>query len=55
MEINPVPALIGNDVLKSSVGKALSLTGHEVKPDDIQVCHRLKRKDTVIVEFKCRK
>ena len=54
MGINPVPASIG-DVLESSVCRALSLTGHEVKPDDLQACHRLKKKDTVIVKFKWRK
>ena len=55
LEINPVPASIGDDVLESSICRALSLTGHEVKPDDLQACHRLKKKDTVIVKFKCRK
>ena len=55
LEINPVPATIGDDVLESSICRALSLTGHEVKPDDLQACHRLKKKDTVIVKFKCRK
>ena len=55
MDINPVPASIGDDVLESSVCRASSLTGHEVKPDDLQACHRLKKKDTVIVKFKCRK
>ena len=44
LEINPVPASIGDDVLESSVCRALSLTGHEVKPDDLQACHRLKKK-----------
>ena len=55
LEINPVPASIGDDVLESSICRALSLTGHEVKPDDLQACHRLKKKDTVIIKFKCRK
>ena len=55
LEISPVPASIGDDVLESSICKALSVTGHEVKPDDLQACHRLKKKDTVIVKFKCRK
>ena len=55
LEINPVPASISGNVLESSVCRALSLTGHEVKPDDLQACHRLKKKDTVIVKFKCRK
>ena len=44
-----------DDVLESSLCKALSLTGHEVKPDDLQACYRLKKKDTLIVKFKCRK
>ena len=49
LEINPVSASIGN-----SVCRAFSLTGYEVKPDDLQACHRLNEKDTVIVKFKCR-
>ena len=55
LEINPVPASISDDALESSVCRALSLTGHEVKPDDLQACHRLNKKDTVIVKFKCRR
>ena len=55
LEINPVPVSIGDDVLESSVCKALFLTGHEVKPNYLQACHHLKKKDTVIVKFKCRK
>ena len=55
LKIDPVPASFADDVLENSVCRALSLTGHEVKPDDLQACHRLKKKDTVIVEFKCRK
>ena len=55
LEINPVPTSIDDDVLENSVCRALSLTGHEVKPDDLQACHRLKKKDTVIIKFKCRK
>ena len=26
-----------------------------VKPDDLQACHHLKKKDSVIVKFKCKK
>ena len=52
LDINPVPVFIGDDVLKNDVCRALSLTGHEVKPDDLQAC---QKKDTVIVKFKCRK
>ena len=44
LEINPVPASIGDAVLENSVCRALSLTGYEVKPDDLQVCHRLKKR-----------
>ena len=55
MEINLVPASIGDDVLESSICKVLSLTGHEVGCDDLQAFHRLKKQDTVIVKFKCRK
>ena len=39
LEINPVPASTGDDVLENRVGRVLSLTGHEVKPDDLQACH----------------
>ena len=44
LEINPVPAFIVNDVLENSVCRAFSLTGHEVKPYDLQACHRLKKR-----------
>ena len=47
LEINPVPASIGDDVLENSVCRALSLTGHEVKSDDLQPCHCLKKKRTL--------
>ena len=33
LEINPVPATTGDDVLKSRVCRTLSLTGHEVIPN----------------------
>ena len=33
----------------------LPLPGHEVKPDDLQAYHRLNKKNTVMVKFKCRK
>ena len=36
MEIHPVSATIGDDVLESSVCRALSQTNHEVKPDDFK-------------------
>ena len=35
LEINPVPASIDDDVLESSICRALFLTSHEVKCDDL--------------------
>ena len=55
VEVNPIPPSISNDELKLNICEALSLTGHEVKPNDLQACHRLKKKELVIVKFKCRK
>ena len=55
LEINPVPISIGDYVLENSVCRAFSLTSHEVKPDDLKACHRLKKRDFVIAKFKCRK
>ena len=55
VEANPVPPPINNEELELNICKALSLTGHEVKPDDLQACHRLKKKESVIVKLKCRK
>ena len=54
-ETNRVPASIGDYVLERSICETLSVTGHEVQPGDLQVCHGLKKKDTVTVKFKCRK
>ena len=44
IEVIPVPASIGDEELEDSIYKALSLTGHEVIPDDLQACHRLKKR-----------
>ena len=55
IEVSPVPASIGDEELEDSICKALSLTGHKVIPDDLQACHHLKRKETVILKFKFRK
>ena len=52
IELNPVPAEIHEDVLEDSTCKALSLTGVNVVPEDLQACHRSER---FIVKFKCRK
>ena len=55
VEVDPVPQSISDEELEQNICKALSLTGHEVKPDGLQACHRLKKKKSVIVKFKCRK
>ena len=55
LEITPVPSDIADDVLEQSVCQALSLTGTSVEPDDLQACHSMRRKDRVIIKFKCRK
>ena len=54
LEINPVPSDIADDVLEQSVCQALSLTGISVEPDDLQACHRMRKKDRFIKKFKCR-
>ena len=55
LEINPVPSDIADDVLEQSVCQVLSLTGTSVEPDDLQACHRIRKKGRVIIKFKCRK
>ena len=47
IELSPVPAGITEDVLE-----ALSLTGVNIVPNDLDTCHRMKRTDRVIVKFK---
>ena len=54
IEFNPVPAEIHEDVLEQSICKALSLTGVNIVPEDLQACHRMKSSDRVIVKFTCR-
>ena len=54
-ELNPVPEEINEDVLEDIICRALSLTGVNVIPEDLQSCHRMKRSDRVIVKLKCRK
>ena len=49
LEINPVPSDIADDVLEQSVCQALSLTGTSVEPDDLQACHRMRKKDCIII------
>ena len=55
VEANPIPPSISDEELELNICEALSLTGHEVKPKDLQACHCLKKKKSVIVKFKCRK
>ena len=55
LEINPVPSDTADDVLEQPVCQALLLTGMSVEPDDLQTCHRMRKKDQVITKFKCRK
>ena len=55
LEINPVPSDIADDVLEQFVCQTLSLTGISVEPDDLQACHRMRKKDQFIIKFKCRK
>ena len=55
LEISPVPSDIADDVPEQSVCQALSLTGISVEPNDLQACHRMRKKDRVIIKFKCRK
>ena len=46
---------MGDNVLEETVYRVISLTGHDVTPDDFYACHRLKNKDRVILKFKARK
>ena len=55
LEINLVSYDIADDVLEQSVCQALSLTGISVEPHDLQAFHRMRKKDRVIIKFKCRK
>ena len=50
-----MPRDIEDKVLEEIVCGAIFLTGHEVTPDDLHPCHRLKNKDRIILQFKDRK
>ena len=50
-----MPRNIGGNVLEKTVCRAISLTCHEITPDELHVCHRLKNKDRAIINFKDRK
>ena len=51
VEVNPIPPSISAEELELNIYEALSLTGNEVKLNDLQACHRLKKKESVIVKF----
>ena len=55
LKINPVPSDIADDILEQPVCQVLSLTGTSVELDDLQACHHMRKKDRVIIKFKCRK
>ena len=55
LEINPVRHAMNNVDLEEKVCEALPLTGTKVKPDDVDVCHIMKKKDKVIIKFLKRK
>ena len=44
LEINHVPVSLGDDILENSICRVLPITGHEVKPNNLQACHRLQKK-----------
>ena len=43
VEVNPVPPSINDEEIEVNICKALSSTRHEVKTNDLQACHRLKK------------
>ena len=55
LEINHATLAIQDNVLEETVCQALSLTGINASPDQLHSCHRLNKKDQMIVKFKCRK
>ena len=55
IEINLVPEDIQDMQLEESICQALSLTGTPVSAGDHEVCHRMRRRDRVIVKFSSRK
>ena len=50
IEINPVPDNIQDTHLEESIYQALSLTGTPISAGDHEGCHRIKRRDRVIVK-----
>ena len=50
IEINSVPDNIQDTHLEESIYQALSLTGTPISAGDHEGCHRIKRRDRVIVK-----
>ena len=55
VEVNPVPPSVSDEEFKLNICKALSLIGHEVKPDHLQQWKSFEEIKSVIVKIKCRK
>ena len=55
IEKNSAPESLGDQILEENVCKVLSLTGVNVTPEQLHSYHRLKKRNRVIVKFKCRK
>ena len=55
IEINPVPESLEDEILEENGCKAFSLTDVNVTPEQLHLCHHLKKRNRVIVKFKCRK
>ena len=55
IEINQVPEDIQDVQLEESICQALPLTGTPVSAGDLEACHRMRRRDRVIVKFSSRK
>ena len=44
-----------NNLLEQPLCQALLLPGISLEPDHLQTCHSMKKKDRVIIKFKCRR
>ena len=55
LQINLVPYTINNVDLEKKVCEALTLTGTKVKLEDLDTCHRMQKKDKVMIKRKNRK
>ena len=55
MKLTQCHLIFASDVLEQSVCQVLSLTGTSVELNDLQACHRMRKKDRVIIKFKFRK